>query len=152
MLTKPNRKANWTYNYFALVERHFHSKNDWLKKTANMNWLPFSLSLTTSSDAFLYKGRPVTSLGHQMGRRVFWEKPNFFKLCPVVSDYVQHIFPRGAKNFPPPLVTGLYKRNVWVRAHDQPVLFDAIHEKNRLQKRAAHASAKRSPKVQLNFS
>jgi len=32
--------------------------------------------------------RPVTSLGHQEGRRVFWEGPKFFKLCPT------H-FPRG---------------------------------------------------------
>jgi len=28
------------------------------------------------------KIRPVTSLGHQGGQRVFWEGPKFFKLCP----------------------------------------------------------------------
>ena len=27
--------------------------------------------------------RPVTSLGHQVGRRVFWEGPTFFKLGPI---------------------------------------------------------------------
>ena len=27
--------------------------------------------------------RPVTSLGHQGGRRVFWEGPKFLKLCPT---------------------------------------------------------------------
>ena len=43
--------------------------------------------------------RPVTSLGHQGGRRVFWEGRNFFKLCPIVFNYAQHIFPGGAKNF-----------------------------------------------------
>ena len=44
-------------------------------------------------------GTPVTSLGHQDGRRVFREGPKFFELCPIVLNYVQHIFPRGAKNF-----------------------------------------------------
>jgi len=32
--------------------------------------------------------RRVTSLGHQGGQ--------FFKLCPIVLNYVQHIFPGGA--------------------------------------------------------
>jgi len=41
--------------------------------------------------------RPVTSLGHQVGRRVFWKGPTFFKLCLIFSNYVQHIFPGGAK-------------------------------------------------------
>jgi len=27
--------------------------------------------------------RPVTSLGHQSGRRIFWEGPKFFKVCPT---------------------------------------------------------------------
>ena len=55
-------------------------------------------------------GRHVTSLGHQVGRRVFWEGPKFFKLRPVVSSYVQHIFPGGAKHIlgeTSTLVTGL---------------------------------------------
>jgi len=43
--------------------------------------------------------RPVTSLGHQEGRRVFSEGPKVFKLCPIVSNYVQHIFPGGEKIF-----------------------------------------------------
>jgi len=42
--------------------------------------------------------RPVTSLGHQVGRRVFREEPQFFKLCPT------H-FSRGAIR--PPLVPDL---------------------------------------------
>ena len=46
-----------------------------------------------------FTNRPVTSLGHQWGRRVFWEWHNFFKLCPVLSNYVQHIFPGRAKIF-----------------------------------------------------
>jgi len=50
--------------------------------------------------------RPVTSLGHQGWRIVYWEGPKFFKL-----QYVQHIFPERAKNFAKifcfPLVTGL---------------------------------------------
>jgi len=57
--------------------------------------------------------RPVTSLGHQVGQRVFWKGPKFFELCPIVLNYVQHIFPEGSKNvggaWPTcaPLVTGL---------------------------------------------
>jgi len=52
--------------------------------------------------------RPVTSLGHQVERRVFWDGPNF-------SNYVQqqkfstmpNIFSRGGESLPSPLVTGL---------------------------------------------
>jgi len=48
--------------------------------------------------------RPVTSLGHQVGRRVFCEGPTFL-------NYVQHIF-QGGGDFGGgvrslPLVTGL---------------------------------------------
>jgi len=39
--------------------------------------------------------RPITSLGHQEGRRVFWEGPKLFKLCPMVLNYVQLIFTGG---------------------------------------------------------
>jgi len=31
--------------------------------------------------------RPVTRLGHHGWRRVFWEGPTFFKLCPIVLTY-----------------------------------------------------------------
>jgi len=43
--------------------------------------------------------RPVTSLGHQVGRRVFSEGPKFFELpaCTVVLNYAQHIFLRVTK-------------------------------------------------------
>ena len=57
--------------------------------------------------------RSVTSLGHQGWRRVFWEEPTFFKLCPIVFNYAQQIFPGGRngllRGFAPlsPLVTGL---------------------------------------------
>jgi len=55
--------------------------------------------------------RPVTSLEHQEGRRVFWEGPQAFELCPIVLNDVQHIFPGEEKNFSgaasPPLITGL---------------------------------------------
>ena len=57
--------------------------------------------------------RPVTSLGHQDGRRVFREGQQFFELSPIFLNCVQHIFPGGAKNFlvggfAPPLVMGLH--------------------------------------------
>ena len=55
--------------------------------------------------------RPVTGLRHQEGRRYFWEGPKIFELCPIFSNYIQHIFPGRANNFlrggSPPLVTGL---------------------------------------------
>jgi len=41
--------------------------------------------------------RPVTSLGHQEGRRIFREWPKAFKLCPRFLNYVQHIFPGVAR-------------------------------------------------------
>ena len=43
--------------------------------------------------------RPVTSLGHQEGRRVFREWPKIFELCPIFLNYAQHIFPGGRKLF-----------------------------------------------------
>jgi len=49
--------------------------------------------------------RTVTSLGHQVERRVFWEGPKFFELCPVVLNHVQHIFLKGrtiCRGFRPP--------------------------------------------------
>jgi len=51
------------------------------------------------SNAGWQKCRPVTSLGHQEGRRVFWEGPKIFKLCPIVSNYIQHVFPGGRTFF-----------------------------------------------------
>jgi len=66
---------------------------------------------------FLCRGRPVTSLGHQKGRRSLWEGRKFFELCPIVSNSMQHIFPGGAKNFlgglRPSRVPGLCRGNSW---------------------------------------
>jgi len=45
------------------------------------------------------RNRPVTSLGHQEGRRAFREEAKFFKQCPIVSNYVQLIFPGGQTFF-----------------------------------------------------
>jgi len=50
--------------------------------------------------AVLSRARPVTSLGHQVGRRVFWEGPKIFKLCPTHFSRGAKIFARGAS--PPP--------------------------------------------------
>ena len=38
-------------------------------------------------------------LGTPGARRVFWEGPKNFELCPVVSKYFQHILPGRAKDF-----------------------------------------------------
>jgi len=43
--------------------------------------------------------RPVTSLGYQEGRSVFWEGPKGFELCPIIFKDVQYNFPGGEKNF-----------------------------------------------------
>jgi len=40
------------------------------------------------------------------GRRASREGPKFFKLCPIVSNYIQNIFPRGVKKFPAPPMYG----------------------------------------------
>ena len=42
--------------------------------------------------------RPVASLAHQEGRRVFREGRRFFELCPIFLNYLQHLFP-GRENF-----------------------------------------------------
>ena len=62
------------------------------------------------------KSRPITSLGHQVGRRILWEGPKLFKLCPIVLNYVQHIFPSGdGKNWgalPPPWLRA-WEKDLW---------------------------------------
>ena len=64
-----------------------------------------SVLVEQAENTLLFKisgSRPVTNLGHQAGRRVFWEGAKFFKLFPIASNYVQRIFPGGANNFSPP--------------------------------------------------
>jgi len=43
--------------------------------------------------------RPVISLDHQKGQRIFWDGPKIFELYAIFSNCTQHIFPRGAKIF-----------------------------------------------------
>ena len=43
--------------------------------------------------------RPVTSLGLQDGRRVFWERAKIFELCPIYFRLCPTHFSRGSKNF-----------------------------------------------------
>jgi len=57
---------------------------------------------------YCLRTRPATSLGHQVGRRVFWEGPKFFKLCPT------HFSREGEK-----LLGGTSP--VWLRACSKPV-------------------------------
>ena len=60
----------------------------------------------------MFASRPITSLGNQGGgQAVFWKWPKFFKLFPMVLNYVQHIFTGGwkfSRRASPPLVTGLF--------------------------------------------
>ena len=49
-------------------------------------------------------GRHVASLERQGGEELSKAGPKFFKLCPIVVNYVQHYFPGGQKvsrGFPP---------------------------------------------------
>jgi len=69
---RPIDWGNWQLWYFSLL-------SDWLKRIEP------------------YRFSPVTSLGHQEGRRVFREGPKIFELCPIFLNYVQHIFPRGGR-------------------------------------------------------
>jgi len=43
--------------------------------------------------------RPVISLGHQKGRRVFRQGPKFFELCPIFIKLCPTHFSRRGKNF-----------------------------------------------------
>jgi len=69
----------------------------------------YSFAEVKKLKACLHKSRPVTSLGHQEGRRIFWEGPKYFEIRPIFSKYIQHTFPGGAKNF----LRGL--RPTWLR-------------------------------------
>jgi len=61
-------------------------------KTSKLKQKPQFNINETNEDVFSgFVGRSVISLGHQVGQKVFWEGPKFFKL-PILSNYVQHIF------------------------------------------------------------
>jgi len=80
----------------------------WKSKKARQN-LPFFLSEKLGSGKTLpelhiphfHLRLKETQARNQLGtggvgRRAFWEGHKFFKLCPIFSNYVQHIFPGGA--------------------------------------------------------
>ena len=83
-------------------------------RTANNNSTLEVLSVVT---------RPVTILVHHGWRRVFLEGPKFFKVCLIVFNYAQQIFPGVAKNFaegakpPSPQVTGLAVTNGFIGSY-----------------------------------
>jgi len=62
-------------------------------------FLNYSNGISKRFKLALLPPRPVTSLGHQEGRRVFREGPKFFELCPKFLSCVQHNFPGEAKIF-----------------------------------------------------
>jgi len=73
----------------------------------------------TSKRIKWYVCRLVTRLGRQVGRRLFWVGPKFFKLCPIFLNYLQHIFPGGRTNIggirplrPPWLRVWMYERTL----------------------------------------
>jgi len=62
-------------------------------------------------DEIIYHCQARNQLGTPGGAKSLLRGVQHFKLCPIVLNYVQHIFPAGAKNIlggpAPPLVTGL---------------------------------------------
>ena len=64
---EPNWQSNWTYNAITslLLDGTFVRKTTALEKSADMYWLPFSFSATTSADAFWVTfGRTISYLLH----------------------------------------------------------------------------------------
>jgi len=114
-----NAYSGWTICAVKMVREY--DKKDLCQKrllcsviVTKISFFVIQLSVWTNEP---HTNRPVTSLGHQGWRRVLWEGPNFFKLCPIILNYVQHIFPGGRKIFHGgngPLVTGLHtNRRTW---------------------------------------
>jgi len=83
---------------FAKTRKSFHLTAATLQFKHNLT--AFSQILERRGTLhFVVITRPITSLGYQEGRRVFWEGPKFFELCSIVLNDVQHIFSGGAKYF-----------------------------------------------------
>ena len=102
-----NPKISYQHRISAMkIEKHRYQPQKKLTGRA-LILLHFELVFSQLYNVTLLYTMPVTSLGHQEGRRVFREGPKFFDICPIFLNYAQHIFPEGAKNFlggasPPP--------------------------------------------------
>ena len=85
-------------------------RNDYFAWGRIMFWMwsytVYVILFRSVSKDFFAGGQARNQLGTPGGRRVFWEWPNSFKLCPIVLKYVQHIFLGGQKiiqgGFAPP--------------------------------------------------
>jgi len=87
--------------------------------------------LSLLKNSFSSIPRPVTNFGHQEEESVFREGLKFFELCPVLLNYVEHIFPVGAKIFLgsfAPQVTGLFISLFLNKASDLPWRLCVFHE------------------------
>jgi len=82
------------------------------------HWLPDSAALTANANAWLTaqasrngQGRiqARNQIGSPGGRRVFCKGTKFFKLFPMILNYVQHIFTGGSKIF----VGGIWPPWLW---------------------------------------
>ena len=58
---------------------------------------PFYENTQTKLNSSTVANRPVNSLGHQEERKVFWEGPTFFELCPIFQT-ISNTFFQGGKN------------------------------------------------------
>ena len=75
---------SWTYKAMAslLLNGTFVGRTTDLEKTVNMNWLPFSLSVTTSIDAFLYEGNVWAHVNFSLYHAIH-ENPDFTREQPM---------------------------------------------------------------------
>ena len=93
---KPNWQAIWTYSVITslLLNGTVVRITSDLEKTANMNWLPFLLSVITSVDAFLYKGSSGTrrTILFILFMTQYTKRTRIHKRVPSTSA---HISPKG---------------------------------------------------------
>ena len=68
------------------------SRATWNYRVVKSSWYSSNICANNADDSSM----PITSLVHQ-GSEEFLRGSNFFNLCPMVSHYVQHIFPEERK-------------------------------------------------------
>ena len=82
----------------------------WPAGNAARQWLLIAVSGDVGERWHFPLAKARNQLGTPGGAKYLSEGPNFFELCPIVSNYNQQIFPGRAKNF----LGGL--RPPWLRA------------------------------------
>ena len=93
------RNADWILscncarrNFVKWKFGYWHPLICFSESTYVFYWLTCSISIIND----ILK-QASNQLGTPGGRRVFWDGPKCFKLCPIILNYVQNIFPGGRK-------------------------------------------------------